>query len=234
MSRRVKIALGCGLALLSLAIAACVFLRIREVRHLEAYREMGRDFPPVWREFAFRKLSVGDSATDLLKRHKPTRTEEFGRYAIYSYYPSGEGSLPMSGVVAIARDGKLLTAEAGSCTWKLTFFETNDPELDKGYEAYMDQKRMKWARRDLDRYATNLVSFYGRHERWPTNLKEFSAFLSSPDLTGTNSWSITLKLEENGSALLGSFRYPEVTRHVERPGGNEELGVFESAVPLGL
>ena len=66
------------------------------------------------------------------------------------------------------------------------------------------------------------------------NEHEFSAFLSSPDLTGTNSWSITLKLEENGSALLGSFRYPEVTRHVERPGGNEELDESQSAVPLGL
>lgn len=233
MGRKVKIAVGCGLALLSLAIAGCVFLRIREVRHLEAYAEMARTFPPVWREFAFRKLSAGDLAADLLQRHKPTRIEEFGRYGIYSYYPGGEGGLPMSGVVAITRDGRLLTAEAASCTWKLTFFETNDPELDKGYEAYMDQKRMKWARRDLDRYATNLVSFDGRHKRWPTNVKEFSAFISSPDLTGTNTWSITLKLEENGSAVLGSFRYPEVTRRVKQPGGNRESVLSESSVTPG-
>src|SRR5688572_25634827 len=158
MSRRKKIAVGMGVAFLVLVLGACVFFRIQSPKDVFAYVEMS-GFGPVWRELAFRRVGPGDLASELVQRHPPKRTQEFGRYAVYEYDDAGPGDLPMGGITVTARDGKLLSAYAASCTWKRTFFETPDADIDKQYEshmlAYMAKVRRTNEVRRMDKHATN-------------------------------------------------------------------------------
>lgn len=127
--KKKKIAIIAGVALLVLLVAACVFFRVRHPKDLYAYVEMA-GFSTVWREFAFRRVGPGDSATGLVRRHLPKRSYEFGRYAVYEYDDAEPGTFAMGGITVTARDGKLLSAYAGSCTWKRTFFETPDSDIE--------------------------------------------------------------------------------------------------------
>ena len=120
-------------ACLIILLGLCAFFRVWSPAGLEAYRGMAAECHPVWRAFAFRQFSRGDSTASLFAKFPPTRREEFGRYGIYHYGPP----MAFTGFTVIARDGQLLTAGAGSCTWSFTFFETSDHQLDSDYRVYM-------------------------------------------------------------------------------------------------
>lgn len=128
-------AFACATCLI-LLLSLCAFLRVWHLRDFDAYRGMAAECHPVWRAFAFRQFSRGDSTASLFAKFPPTRREEFGRYGIYRYGEPG-----FTGFAVIARDGRLHTAGAASCTWSFTFFETPDPQLDHDYRAYR-QKRL--------------------------------------------------------------------------------------------
>lgn len=132
---------ACLIGLLSL----CAFLRVWHPRDLAAYRGMAAECHPVWRAFAFRQFAQGDSTAALFAKFPPTRREEFGRYGIYSY----GAPMAFTGFTVIARDGRLASAGAGSCTWRFTFFETVDPQLDHDYQAYME-KRLTKRRQEME------------------------------------------------------------------------------------
>jgi hypothetical protein len=133
--------------LVVMAIGTCAFFRISRPVDIEAYFGMATECHPVWRAFALRRLSAGDPASELLSRFPPSRRDEFGRYGVYDYNPSPD-SLGFSGLRVVTRDGKLLTAESGSCTWHFTFFRTEDSDLDAQYAAYCEERR---ARRERER-----------------------------------------------------------------------------------
>ena len=120
-------------------LALCAFFRAWSPADLEAYQGMAAECHPVWRAFAFRQFSRGDSTAALFAKFPPTRREEFGRYGIYHYHPAES----FTGVTVIARDGRLLAAGAGSCTWSFAFFETADPQLDSDYRAYIQERFAK-------------------------------------------------------------------------------------------
>jgi hypothetical protein len=122
-------------ASLVVLLSLCAFFRVWHPRDLEAYRGMAAECHPVWRAFAFRQFARGDSTTALFAKYPPTRREEFGRYGVYHY-----GGPGFTGFYVVTRDGRLLTAGAGSCTWTFTFFETTDRQLDRDYEAYMEER----------------------------------------------------------------------------------------------
>jgi hypothetical protein len=125
--------LGVVAALFSIAaIGCCVFFRITRPADIEAYRGMASECHPIWKQFALRRFGAGDSTAELLRRFSPDRREEFGRYGIYSYY-AGAGGIPFTSLRVVTRDGKLLSAESGSCTWRFSFFRTEDPELDRQF-----------------------------------------------------------------------------------------------------
>jgi hypothetical protein len=111
---------------------ACVFFRISRPRDFVAYCGMASESHLVWRQFAFRRVGAGDSATDFLRRFPPSSREEFGRYGIYHYYPSSaEDGIWFTGLAVVARDDRLIRSEAWSCTWQFTFFGTRDAALER-------------------------------------------------------------------------------------------------------
>lgn len=128
------------LAVVGLVCGACAFLRISHPRDVEAYFEMAGECHPVWRQFALRRFTAGDSAAEFLRRFPPTYREEFGRYGLYSYHQSPDG-IQFTGLSVITRDGRLLSARTGSCTWQFTFFHSDDAELDREYAAYEQSRR---------------------------------------------------------------------------------------------
>ena len=120
-------------------VAACVFFRISSPGDIEAYLGMARECHPAWRPLALRRVGAGDSAAEFLRRHPPNFRDEFGRYGVYRYYRDTGHGLSFTTLHVVARDGRLLRAQASSCTWRFTFFDTPDPALDAEYAAFAKQ-----------------------------------------------------------------------------------------------
>jgi hypothetical protein len=168
-----------GIALwAAIIIGACVYLRIFKPADVEAYREMARECHPVWKQFALRQFGPGDSAQRLFQRFPPTRRDEFGRYGVYAYWKGPPDSIPFSSFGVVTRDGKLLGAGAGGCTWKFTFFNTPDAELDRQHDALWQARYLKSMEQRLDQLAVVLQKFYYEQQRWPTNEGEFGTFVT--------------------------------------------------------
>jgi hypothetical protein len=135
-----------GISLLVGVLAMCAFFRIHRPKDLVAYYGMADECHPVWRQFAFRRFGSGDSVADLLRRFPPTDKEEFGRYGLYRYeLGSGEGIF-FTGLSVASRDGRIISAGAGSCTWQFTFFEASDPALDAEYAAFTKERSERFRR----------------------------------------------------------------------------------------
>lgn len=143
-TRRFVIALA---LLLGLGIGCCAFFRISRPADIEAYFGMASECHPVWKRFAFRQFSAGDSAAELLRRFPPNHREEFGRYGIYSYGAPGA----FTGFAVFARDGKLLSARTRSCAWSFTFFHSEDAELERQCLAHYKEKHERRERERIER-----------------------------------------------------------------------------------
>ena len=142
LRKRNKWLVSGALVCVGLTICTFVFLRISHPRDIEAYFGMATECHPVWREFAVRRFSAGDSAAEFLRQFPPTQREEFGRYGYYSYYQSSDPDvLHFSGLSVITYDGKLSSASAGGCTWQFKFFTSDDTDFYKQLEAYHQTKR---------------------------------------------------------------------------------------------
>jgi|SRR5688572_6361154 len=141
-NRKVRICIIVVAVVISVAVGCCAFLRISRPADIEAYFGMAIECDPVWRQFALRQFSAGDSAAELLRRFPPDQREEFGRYGVYSY----GGPLAFAGFSVVTRDGKLLSASSGSCTWRFTFFRIDDPEFKPQFVAYFQEKHERWQR----------------------------------------------------------------------------------------
>jgi hypothetical protein len=125
-------------ACLVVLFGLCAFFRFWRPADFEAYRGMAAECHPVWRAFAFRRFSRGDSAAELFAAYPPTRREEFGRYGIYGYGEPG-----FTGLAVTTKDGRLMSAAAGSCTWSFIFFTTSDDQLEREYQVYIQERTEK-------------------------------------------------------------------------------------------
>jgi len=201
-------------------LVSCAFFRIWHPRDIEAYFGMASECHPAWRQFAFRHFGAGDSASDLLQRYPPDRREEFGRYGVYRYYKGDSNGIPFTGLSVVARDGKLLSAGAGSCTWRFSFFQKEDAELDRQYAVYMKERHEGFERRRLGRLETELRKFYSRHNRWPTNQEEFSFFVTGSRSVTTNDLGITLVQRPDGIVDMALVELPAEKRSVRKPDGD--------------
>jgi uncharacterized protein (DUF58 family) len=130
-------------AFVLLLLAACLFFRVSSRNDVEAYIGMAQECHPIWKQFAFRRFGAGDSAAVLFRSFSPDRRDEFGRYGVYQYY-LGPGGIHFSGITVTTRDGRLLTAGAGSCTWQYYFFHVVDTNIDREYYAYMRKKHPEY------------------------------------------------------------------------------------------
>jgi hypothetical protein len=178
---------------------------------------MARECHPVWRQFAFRRFGPGDSMAALLRRFPPKHREEFGRYGIYTFHPWESNAIPFTGLTVTSRDGKLLSASAGSCTWQFIFFSTKDPEIDRAYAAFRRERHESFERRELDRLEIALRNFYSQQNRWPTNPQEFSDFVTGMPSVTTNDFHITLVQQPDGALEIAFIDLPGEKRSVAKP-----------------
>jgi hypothetical protein len=223
-------------------LGLCKFLRISHRNDVLAYCGMHRECHPAWKQFALRRFGAGDSTKKLLRRFPPTRTEEFGRYGIYSY---GDG---FTVFWVMTKDDKLLSAAVGSCTWQFTFFHTPDPELERQYAALLNARAVKSSSQELNRLQGELLRFYFQNDRWPSNKTEFGCFVTGeqppieqtkldltrqeaafrkrfgldiPNTVPYNPLGISLHEETNGSICIALQRESPVAAIVSKPGRNE-------------
>jgi hypothetical protein len=71
-----------------------------------------------------------------------------------------------------------LSAGAGSCTWRFTFFNTPDAELNRQYAVYAGQRHAKITHQRLEEFGLQLQRFRVENRRWPTNEGEFAVFIT--------------------------------------------------------
>jgi hypothetical protein len=56
------------------------------------------------------------------------------------YHAGGPDELHFTGLSVIAKDGRLISSAAYSCTWEFTFFQADDPEFDE-YRSFLTARR---------------------------------------------------------------------------------------------
>jgi len=203
---------------------------------------MAAECHPVWKQFAFRRYGAGDSAQELFRRFPPTRRTEFGRYGVYSFSAGPSNSIPFTSLSVVTRDGKLLSAASGSCTWQFAFFSSADPELDRQYAAFVQARHHKLEQSRLLRLEAELQKFYGQHDRWPTNEAEFGWFVTGEKPPAeasvaaegkfrtryglgkqglpshaTNPLGITFKSREDGALTIALNGEPDLVGTVTKP-----------------
>ena|ERR1019366_1737891 len=116
---------------------ACWYSRIWSFDDYHLYQEvqqysMGSD---LW----FGRIQAGDDADDLLNRFPAHRSIKFGRWHLIGYHPGGPpqpGFLYFDSLGFVAKDGKIVSADAGSCTWNRVFFEMGSEDQAEYTEAY--------------------------------------------------------------------------------------------------
>ncbi len=134
--------------------AGAGYLGIKTKRDLAAYAGMIHDrFHPVWRDLAFRRIGKGDRLEDLVARHTPLRRDDFAPFVLLHYQE------PFGSLTVVARDGRLVEAVAGSCTWQHVFFETPEmkEELAKAHSAYLRQRLV-----EIDMYRIHRAAASGQ------------------------------------------------------------------------
>src|SRR5262249_52403087 len=109
----------------SLAGFACWQWRIWSPQDFREYQE-GCEYP-IGRELWFGHIAPGQSMDKIREIAPPHRTHQFGPFTESTYYPGGPQprGLPFSSLCVIAKEGKLVHAAAGSCTWHRVFFTMN-------------------------------------------------------------------------------------------------------------
>jgi len=136
MRRRTKVVVGALAVLAALLASLCAFVGIRSRMDVLAYYTMVRtDFHPVWKDLALRRFGHGGDIGALLKKHTPKSREDFPPYALLDFEE------PFNSMTVVAKDGKLIMARAGSCTWHHVFFATPDAteEFSKAHEKHVAQ-----------------------------------------------------------------------------------------------
>ena len=122
--RSVTVIAGAFLAILVLVlVSAGVFFRIHCYDDAVGFRHVMRNCHPVWRPFAWRRFSAGDSVADLVSAYPPTAEEQLGPYT-YLEYGVRHGFEGSHGLSVVAKDSRLFYAGANGPreTWKFVFF----------------------------------------------------------------------------------------------------------------
>jgi hypothetical protein len=79
----------------------------------QTYQEMSRECHPVWRELHSGRICEGQNVDEVIAKTQPLRIDSFEGVTCLSYHP------PMSftNVTIYAQNGRIVKAEAASCTW---------------------------------------------------------------------------------------------------------------------
>jgi hypothetical protein len=129
---------------LTLFLFTCWLMRIQSLSQIADHAQMAIEFPGPWSQFAFRRVTLGDPIQKLISTTPAAQVITYGRYAEYKY----ADALSFSQFIVFTRDGKIIAAIGGSCTWNFTFFNESDPELDVTFKKYLVWR--KYLRRLLE------------------------------------------------------------------------------------
>src|SRR5262245_46641443 len=101
------------------------------LREQEIVYYMSRECHPVWRDLYAGRIRAGQSVEETIGRTSPKRVDRLDNFVVLGYQ-GGDGFISFTGVTIIARDGRLIDAEAWSCTWQKRFFRewTDSEERD--------------------------------------------------------------------------------------------------------
>ncbi len=102
-----------------------------------AYQGMSRECHPVWRELHWGRIYAGQNVEEVIAATTPVSTERYGEFVRLNY----QDGLCFSGVAITAKNGRLASATAWSCTWGLDFF--NELTWDE-WNAYSDAHDAHW------------------------------------------------------------------------------------------
>lgn len=141
-SKRLYVYWGVALALLvmlGLVCWTCSYFRISSLKDLVAYTQMRKECHPVWKDLAFRRLHAGQDLEEAMRIAKPMRVEKQGEFVVLLY----QEPMHFTGIAVVAKDDRLVSAMAASCTWQHTFFDTMTEEerLDYYYHHLPKEER---------------------------------------------------------------------------------------------
>jgi hypothetical protein len=135
-----------GVVLAALAGAAAVlawwYLGKGDSRKRQIYEAMSRECHPVWRDLDAGRVCAGQAVEEVIGRTHPVRVEHFEDVTFLHYHPGG---LTFTGLTIVAKDGRLVSAGAASCTWDWTFFDTW-PAVERAafYKRYCEHLDRIW------------------------------------------------------------------------------------------
>ena len=109
--------------------------------------EMSKECHPVWRDLENGRVGAGQSVDEVIQKTSPTRILRYGAYTQLTYHqpPVNPDLLYMTSVTILAKDGRLVHAGAGSCTWHRIFFDKMSPQVKEDEElswrTYLEERR---------------------------------------------------------------------------------------------
>jgi hypothetical protein len=132
-----KLSAGLVAALFAVTLACASYFRVWSWRDLLAYHGMTRECHPVWRELHWGRIRAGQDVEQVIAETRPARVERYGEFVRLNY----QQGLSFTGVSITAKNGRVASAAAGSCTWDRVFFD----ELNQDdWKAYSDAYEAHW------------------------------------------------------------------------------------------
>jgi hypothetical protein len=138
------------LAILFLAaVAACWHHRIRSYKDYQVYGEVRRY--PMGEDLWFGRIHAGQDLAEFTAVYPTQRVEQLGPFTVLTYFsvwPLPPKSIPFEALVIVARDGRLVSAGAASCTWQKEFFAM--PAEDAASLAAMYEQKLAQRQDECD------------------------------------------------------------------------------------
>jgi hypothetical protein len=136
-NRWFKLSAGLVLLLFVGLISCAWYFRIWSWRDLQVYQMMSQECHPVWRDLYWGRIHSGQNVEDVIEATQPVRVERYGEFVRLNY----QESLSFTGVTIMAKNGRLASASAWSCTWNRVFF---DELTQEDWKAYSDAYEAHW------------------------------------------------------------------------------------------
>src|SRR5262249_14973014 len=111
--------------------------RVWSWHDLQVYQMMSKECHPVWEDLHRGHIYAGQNVEDVIAATKPVRVERYGDFVQLSY----QEGLCFTGVTITAKNGRLASAAAWSCTWERVFF---DELTQDDWKAYSDAYETHW------------------------------------------------------------------------------------------
>jgi hypothetical protein len=108
-----------GMLAATAGLLACRHYHVYSFRGWQVHQAMKKECHPVWEDYNFDRVRVGDDVEHIIALTKPATVERKGRWVELKY----QSARNFTGVSAAAYDGKMVFACAWSCAWVRVFFD---------------------------------------------------------------------------------------------------------------